>query len=93
MSDEKNVEGHIYHIRVKGNLDPKWADWFEGFLLTSQDDGETMLHGRVADQAALHGVLDRLNGLGLHLLLVAQVDHLHAGQRCPLCGQPIAFRK
>lgn len=90
MPDEKNIEGNMYHIRVKGNLDPKWADWFEGFLLTAQDDGEALLHGTVADQAALHGVLDRINGLGLPLILVAQVDYLHAGRRCPLCGQIIA---
>lgn len=91
MPDEKQIEGNMYHIRVKGNLDAKWADWFEGFLLTWLDDGETLLHGRAADQAALHGVLDRLNSLGLPLLLVAQVDHFQAGKRCPLCGQPIAF--
>ncbi|KPV54254.1 hypothetical protein SE17_04835 [Kouleothrix aurantiaca] len=93
MPDEKHIEGSMYHIRVKGNLDSKWADWFEGFVLTSQDDGETVLRGTVADQAALHGVLDRLNGLGLPLLLVALLDQLHAGRRCPLCGQPIAFRE
>ncbi|MBZ0283402.1 MAG: hypothetical protein K8L97_21890 [Anaerolineae bacterium] len=93
MPDEKHIEGTMYRIRVKGNLDSKWADCFEGFTLTSQDDGETVLRGTVVDQAALHSVLNRLNGLGLPLLLVAQVDQLHAGRRCPVCGQPIAFRE
>lgn len=91
MPNDKHVDGTLYHIKVEGNLDPKWAGWFEGFLLTLQEDGDTLLHGAVADQAALHGVLDRLNGLGLTLLLVVQIDHLHAGTRCPLCGQSIAL--
>ena len=64
----------IYHIRVKGNLDEKWADWFEGFVMTSRDDGETLLTGAVVDQAALHGVLGKIHSLGLPLLLVAQTD-------------------
>lgn len=64
----------IYHIRVKGSLDPQWADWFEGFVMTARDGGETLLSGPVTDQAALHGVLGRINNLGLTLLLVAQVD-------------------
>jgi len=87
MSSEKESKGTIYHIRVKGNLDPKWADWFEGFDLASDGHGETLLSGRVADQAALHGMLGKLNSLGLHLVLVNQVDHSYTGRRCQMCGQ------
>ena len=73
MPGEKDIKGTLYHIRVKGSLHPKWVDWFDGFVLTPQDDGETLLSGRVADQAALHGVLGKINRLGLILLLVVQV--------------------
>ena len=57
----KELEGTRYHIRVKGNLDPQWAGWFEGFDLTPCNDHETLLSGRVADQAALHGILSKIN--------------------------------
>jgi hypothetical protein len=79
MSNEKGTEGILYYIKVKGNLDPKWADWFDGFVLTFPGNDETLLSGRVADQAALHGILNKINRLGLFLTLVAQVsdgDHL-----------------
>jgi hypothetical protein len=54
----------IYHIRVKGTLDEKWADWFEGFVMESRGNGETLLTGAVVDQAALQGVLARIHSLG-----------------------------
>jgi hypothetical protein len=46
----------VYKIRVKGHLDKRWSDWFDGFDITYPSDNETLLHGRVVDQAALHGV-------------------------------------
>jgi hypothetical protein len=88
MSDDKNIKGALYHIKVKGNLDPKWADWFDGFVLTVPGDGETLLRGRVPDQAALHGILSKINRLGLCLILVTQVGD---GHHCPLCGQDQPF--
>ena len=91
MSNEKVIEGTLYFIKVKGNLDPKWANWFEGFVLASHGDGETLLSGRVADQAALHGILDRINNLGLSLVLVTQIDHPYSAMRCPMCGQYTGF--
>ncbi len=60
----------IYHIRVKGNLDRRWSDWFDGFGITPQAGDETLLTGPVADQAALHGLLNKIRDLGLPLLLV-----------------------
>lgn len=83
MSNEKNIEGTLYHIRVKGNLDPKWADWFDGLVLTSPRDGETLLSGKLVDQAALHGILNKINRLGLLLILVAQLDDPYIGNHCP----------
>jgi hypothetical protein len=43
-----------YEIRVQGHLAPRWAAWFDGMTLARQDDGTTVIHGAVADQAALH---------------------------------------
>jgi hypothetical protein len=62
-----------YEIRVKGNLDPKWEDWFDGFDITPETDETTLLSGTVADQAALYGVLLKLHNLGLVLLFVRRV--------------------
>ena len=63
-----------YEIRLKGHLDDKWADWFEGLTITRADNGETLLRGAVVDQAALHGVLRKVRDLGLPLIAVMQVD-------------------
>ncbi|MGD9047649.1 MAG: hypothetical protein PVF77_06320 [Anaerolineae bacterium] len=77
----------IYHIRVKGTLDEKWADWFEGFVMESRGNGETLLTGAVVDQAALQGVLARIHSLGLPLLLVAQTGCPCSKRNCPRRGQ------
>jgi hypothetical protein len=87
MSNEKDSEGTSYRIKVKGNLDPKWADWFDGFVLAFPGNDKTLLSGRVADQAALHGILNKINRLGLRLILVAQLDDPYIGNYCPICGQ------
>jgi len=63
-----------YHIRVKGNLDQKWSDWFDGFSITPQPGDETLLAGPVADQSALHGLLSKIRDLGLPLLLVQREE-------------------
>ncbi len=62
-----------YCIRVRGQLGPEWADWFEG-LAPASADGETRLEGPLADQAALHGVLAKLRDLGLPLIAVNQEE-------------------
>jgi hypothetical protein len=63
-----------YRIRVKGSLDQKWSDWFQGLTITVQADDETLLVGPVADQAALHGLLAKIRDLSLPLLQVERVD-------------------
>lgn len=60
-----------YVVRVQGRLDPRWADWFSGFELTTGDDGTTVLVGEV-DQPGLHGVLSAVRDLGLPLLSVTR---------------------
>jgi len=64
----------IYEIRVKGNLEPVWADWFDGFTVTRQANDETVLTGPVPDQPALHGLLAKIRDLGLPLLVVRRLD-------------------
>jgi hypothetical protein len=59
-----------YEIRIKGHLDESWADWFDGMTIRHEDNGETFLTGSLSDQAALHGVLNRLRDLGIQLISV-----------------------
>jgi hypothetical protein len=63
----------IYRIRVKGHLDPAWSDWFEGFTLTHEPNGETTLTGQIVDQSALQGVLLKISSLSLTLVSVNRV--------------------
>jgi hypothetical protein len=65
-----------YQIKVKGNLDPSWSDWFGGFNIRPQDD-ETILVGIVIDQSALHGILAKINELGLSLISVTRLPQRH----------------
>ncbi len=61
-----------YQIRVRGALDPHWSVWFDGMAIAYDADGDTLLIGPLADQAALYGVLHRIRDLGLMLLAVAR---------------------
>lgn len=61
-------EPRQYEIRVKGHLAPRWDDWFDGMRLTAQDDGTTVIHGPVADQSELQGLLRKLSEIGLTLV-------------------------
>ena len=59
-----------YAIRVHGALDPGWSTWFEGMDVRSDRPGETVIAGPVADQAALHGLLEKIRDLGLSIISV-----------------------
>lgn len=67
-------ERRHYEIRLKGHLDARWAAWLDGLSLIQVSDGTTVLQGSVADQAALHGVLQKLRDLGLPLLSVTEAE-------------------
>ena len=70
MSD--TARSSRYEIRVEGVLDPRWTAWFEGLAIGS-DDSQTVISGLVADQAALHGLLNRVCDLGLVLISVRRL--------------------
>jgi hypothetical protein len=71
-------EPAVYQIRIQGHLNRRWTDWFEGLTITLEEDGETLLTGPVADQAALYGLLSKVRDLGPPLISVCRVDAGHA---------------
>ena len=73
-SSGRRPEPGRYEIRIGGHLQPRWATWFDGMDLTTRDDGTTVLTGPVVDQAALHGLLQKVRDLGLPLLSVVPVE-------------------
>lgn len=79
--------GEIYHIRFQGKLDEKWATWFEGFAMTTRENGETLLSGLVIDQAELFAILEKINNLGLPLLMVMRAGCPCTEKRCVRRGQ------
>ncbi len=66
----------IYQIRIKGELNSQWSDWFAGLIITLDEHGDTLLTGPVVDQAALHGLLKKIRDLGLPLV---SVNHIVRG--------------
>ncbi|MEO8289357.1 MAG: hypothetical protein ABI670_23365 [Chloroflexota bacterium] len=67
-----HYEAGRYEVRVKGHLTGRWAARFEGMTLTLEDNGDTLLSGTVADQAALHGLLRKVRDLGMPLISVTR---------------------
>jgi hypothetical protein len=72
------MDGGTYQIRVRGRITRRWIRWFDGMTITVCDETgaspTTALTGPVADQAALHGLLQKLYTLGLPLLSVRQEE-------------------
>jgi hypothetical protein len=62
----------LMEIRVKGQLSDQWRDWFENMDIRLLDNGEMILSGEIVDQAALMGILNKLNRLNLTLLSVSE---------------------
>ena len=67
-------ESGRYDIRVKGHLDARWGARFDGVDLRHETDGTTVLTGHITDQAALHGLLQRIRDLGIPLVSVNRID-------------------
>jgi hypothetical protein len=72
--DTDRCEAGRYEIRLVGHLDARWAAWFDGLTLTHQNDGTTVIGGHVADQAALHGLIQKVRDTGLALVSVSCVQ-------------------
>jgi len=60
----------VYRVRVEGHLDLSWSEWLEGMTIVLLENGQTLLSGPVADQAALYGLLAKIRDLNLDLLSV-----------------------
>jgi hypothetical protein len=73
-AESSHSGGGIFEIRVKGHLNHQWSEWLEGLEMKLCDNGEMILTGNIVDQAALLGVLNKLNRLNLTLLSVTKVD-------------------
>jgi hypothetical protein len=73
-------EAGRYEIRIQGRLDTRWAGWFDGLSLTHDSDGTTVIRGPVVDQAALHGLLQRVRDIGLPLVSVTHVGPKQANR-------------
>jgi hypothetical protein len=62
----------FFEIHVRGQLDESWSDWLDGMEMKLLDNGEMILFGHIIDQAALMGILNKLNGLNLALRSVRE---------------------
>jgi hypothetical protein len=76
-----------YEIRIKGHLDLRWSDWFGGLSIIHLEGNETLLSGPLPDQAALHGLLERIRDLNLTLISVNCGTEFNATD--PQSGDPI----
>ncbi len=61
-----------YEIKIKGHLDPDWSGLFAGMKIVQLENNETLLSGSLPDQAALHGLFERIRDLNLTLLSVTK---------------------
>jgi len=62
-----------YEIRVQGHIGQAWSRWFDDLTVEELDDGSTRLRGDLPDQAALHGLLNKIRDLGMTLLSVQRL--------------------
>lgn len=74
MPDKPPPHASLYEIRLKGQLDAQWMSWFDGLTITLEENGDVLLSGPVADQAALHGLFKKVRDLGMSLVSVNQVQ-------------------
>jgi hypothetical protein len=73
-STQPEQHGDWYEIRIQGHLADRWSNWLDELDLSRTDDGITVLRGPVIDQAALHGLLNKVRNLGLPLLSVTRTN-------------------
>ena len=68
------MRGKLFEIRIKGHLTDQWSEWLDGLDMRPGDNGETILTGVIVDQAALLGILNKLNRLNLALVSVKEIE-------------------
>ena len=91
--DPDRHEAGRYEIRLKGHLDDRWAAWFDGLSLSQQSDGTTVISGPLPDQAALHGLLQKVRDIGLPLVSVSCVEPDRPGPPTANPRSPSATRR
>ena len=79
MANERNPKTNpdqplVYQIRIMGQLERRWIDWFGEVTIALEENGDTLLTCPVIDQAALHGLLKKVRDLGMPLLSVNRVE-------------------
>ena len=80
MIDKPTSNAQHYEIRLKGHLEARWSNRFEGLTITLEENGDTLLTGPVVDQAALHGLLKKVRDLGMPWVSVSPVEPGQANQ-------------
>ena len=71
--DKKKNTTEIYEIKIHGQLDTKWSEWFYGMTVTYEREGTTTLCGPLPDQTVLHSVLERIRDMNLQLISVNHI--------------------
>jgi hypothetical protein len=71
--NQQSAEGQCYEIKVRGELDEAWEDWFHGMTITVSGN-MTTIRGTIIDQAALRGILSKIWDLNLTLIAVNILD-------------------
>lgn len=74
MEKGPETDYSVYQIRLRGMIHPSWLESFEGLQIMQCAEGETLLYGYLPDQAALHGLLNRILDLNIPLLSVCEVS-------------------
>ncbi len=80
-SSFESLLGRCYEICIGGRLDSSWSDWFDGLDMRACGENWTVLSGRVPDQAALLGILNKICRLNLPLVSVNQVKEPEGGEK------------
>ena len=70
---KESQEKATYQIRLQGHLPKEWSEWFDGFSIENLPQGETKMTGEVADQTALHSLIQRIRDLGITLIEVKRL--------------------
>jgi hypothetical protein len=73
VSDDERIPAPQYEIKVQGRLSPWWSAWFDGLAVEAVGDGTTTIRGPIVDQAALHGLLQKLRDVGIPLVSLTQL--------------------